>query len=66
MLCTGDSFTLFFLTLRLDSPKGRIIFLFSANPSSPTKKYGTLGPSVPERVSQWVIPAYLSELMSIE
>ena len=54
-----------FLTLRLDPPKGRSIFLCSANPSSPTKKYGTFGPSVPETVCHWVIPAYLSELMSI-
>ena len=42
-----------------------LVFLFSANPSSPTKKYDTFGPSVPERLSHWVNPAYLSELMSI-
>ena len=39
----------FFLILRLDPPKCRSIFLFSANHSSPTKKYGTLGPFVPQR-----------------
>ena len=49
VLCTNDSFTHFFLTLRLDPPKGQSLFLFSANPSSPTKKCGTFGPSVPER-----------------
>jgi len=38
-----------FLTLRLDPPKGQSIFVFSANPSPPTKKCGTFGPSVPER-----------------
>ena len=53
-----------FLTLRLDLPKCRSIFLFSANPLS-TKKCGTFGPSVPEGVSHWVIPACVSELMSI-
>ena len=46
---TGDIFTLFFLTLKVDTPKRRSLFLFSANPSSPTKNYGTFGPSVPER-----------------
>ena len=43
------TYTLFFLTLRLDPPKARSIFLFSTNPSSPTEKHGTFGPYVPER-----------------
>jgi len=38
-----------FLTLRLGPPKGQSIILFSTKPSSPTKKYGKFGPSVPER-----------------
>jgi hypothetical protein len=33
----------------LDPPTGWSIFLFSANPSSPTKKYGIFGPYVPAR-----------------
>jgi len=38
-----------FLTLRLDPPKGGSIYVFSANPSSPTQKYGTFAPALPER-----------------
>jgi len=67
VLCTNDSFTLFFLTLRLDPPKGRSLFLFSANPSSPTKKCGTVHLDLMflKEVCHWVIPACLSELMPI-
>ena len=37
------------LTLRLEPPKGRWIFVYSANPSSHKRMCGTSGPSVPER-----------------
>jgi hypothetical protein len=37
----------FYFLTQVRATKGRSIFLFSANPSFPTKKYGTFGPSVP-------------------
>ena len=54
-----------FFNAQVRSIKSRIIFLFIQNLTSPTKNFGTFGPSVPERVSQWVIAACLSELISI-